>query len=49
MLKAGGSAADTAIAINVLLGFFEPNSSGIGGDAYAMIWDSKQAKVVGLS
>ena len=41
ILKAGGSAADAAIAINACLGFLEPTSSGIGGDAYAMIWDPK--------
>ncbi|HTJ62410.1 MAG TPA: gamma-glutamyltransferase family protein [Alphaproteobacteria bacterium] len=49
ILKKGGSAADAAIAANACLGFLEPTSSGIGGDCYAMIWDPKQAKVVGLA
>lgn len=49
ILKAGGSAVDAAIAINACLGFLEPTSSGIGGDAYAMIWDPAQKKVVGLA
>lgn len=49
ILKAGGSAVDAAIAINACLGFLEPTSSGIGGDAYAMIWDPRLGKVVGLA
>ena len=48
-LKKGGSAADAAIAANACLGFLEPVSSGLGGDCYAMIWDPKQSKVVGLA
>ena len=48
-LKKGGSAADAAIAANACLGFLEPTSSGLGGDCYAMVWDPRQAKVVGLA
>jgi gamma-glutamyltranspeptidase/glutathione hydrolase len=48
-LKRGGSAIDAAIAANACLGFLEPTSSGIGGDCYAMIWDPKRGKVVGLA
>ena len=49
ILKQGGSAIDAAIAINACLGLLEPTASGIGGDVYAMIWDPKQKKVVGLA
>jgi len=49
ILRRGGSAVDAAIAVNACLGLLEPTSSGIGGDAYAMIWDPKQARVVGLA
>ena len=49
MLRRGGSAIDAAVAANACLGFLEPTSSGLGGDCYAMVWDPKLAKVVGLA
>ena len=49
ILKRGGSAIDAAIAINACLGLLEPTASGIGGDVYAMIWDPKLKRVVGLA
>jgi gamma-glutamyltranspeptidase/glutathione hydrolase len=49
ILKKGGSAVDAAIAINAALGFLEPTANGIGGDLYAMLWDPKSAKVVGIA
>jgi len=49
ILRRGGSAVDAAIAINACLGLLEPTSCGIGGDGYAMIWDPKAGKVVGLA
>jgi gamma-glutamyltranspeptidase/glutathione hydrolase len=48
-LKKGGSAVDAAVAMNACLGFLEPTSSGLGGDCFAMIWDPKVQKVVGLA
>ncbi len=48
-LKRGGSAVDAAVAANACLGFLEPTSCGLGGDCYAMIWDPKLSKVVGLA
>lgn len=49
ILKRGGSAVDAAVAANACLGFLEPTSCGMGGDCYAMIWDPKLNKVVGLA
>ncbi len=49
MLKRGGSAADAAVAANACLGFLEPTSCGLGGDCFAMVWDPKLGKVVGLA
>ena len=49
ILKRGGSAVDAAVAINACLGFLEPTSSGLGGDCFAMVWDPKQNKLMGLA
>jgi gamma-glutamyltranspeptidase / glutathione hydrolase len=48
-LKRGGSAVDAAVAASACLGFLEPTGSGLGGDCYALLWDPKLAKLVGLA
>jgi gamma-glutamyltranspeptidase/glutathione hydrolase len=48
-LRRGGSAIDAAIAINAALGFLEPTANGIGGDAFCLMWDPAQGRVVGLN
>jgi gamma-glutamyltranspeptidase / glutathione hydrolase len=49
LLRAGGSAVDAAIGANAVLGFVEPVMCGIGGDAFAMVWDPKAGKLAGLN
>lgn len=41
ILKAGGSAADAAVAVQTVLNMVEPQSSGIGGGSFIVYWNNK--------
>lgn len=43
MLEAGGNAVDAMVAVQVMLGLVEPQSSGLGGGAFLMYWDKKHS------
>lgn len=45
ILKSGGTAADAAVAVQMVLGLVEPQSSGLGGGAFMLYYDAK-AKTV---
>ncbi|WKE63964.1 gamma-glutamyltransferase [Gallaecimonas kandeliae] len=41
ILKQGGSAVDAIIAAEMVLNLVEPQSSGVGGGAFMLVWDEK--------
>src|SRR4051812_47882252 len=45
ILAHGGSALDAAIAVQMVLGLVEPESSGIGGGAFLLHWSQREQKL----
>lgn len=48
-LRAGGSAVDAAVAANAMLAVVYCNACGLGGDAFALVWDPSEMRLHGFN
>jgi gamma-glutamyltranspeptidase / glutathione hydrolase len=49
ILEHGGNAVDAAVGANAALGVVEPMMNGVGGDLFAIVYEAKTGKVVGIN
>src|SRR5262249_18565862 len=45
VLKAGGTAADAAVAVNAVLAVTQPHMCGVGGDLFCLYYDAAERRV----
>jgi gamma-glutamyltranspeptidase / glutathione hydrolase len=48
-LRAGGTAVDAAVAANAMLAAVYCNACGLGGDAFALVWDPGESRLHGFN
>ena len=48
-LRAGGTAVDAAVAANAMLAVVYCNSCGLGGDAFALVWEPGEGRLYGFN
>ncbi|HEX5040530.1 MAG TPA: gamma-glutamyltransferase family protein [Candidatus Limnocylindria bacterium] len=48
-LRAGGTAADAAVAANAMLAVVYCNACGLGGDAFALVWEPADRRLYGYN
>jgi len=48
-LRAGGTAVDAAVTANAMLAVVYCNSCGLGGDAFALVWDPTERRLHGFN
>ncbi|WP_339278805.1 gamma-glutamyltransferase [Paenibacillus sp. FSL W8-1187] len=49
IVRRGGSAADAAVAISAALGVVYPHMTGVGGDAFFMLYDAASGEMAGYN
>lgn len=49
ILAHGGNAIDAAVATNAVMGVVAPMMNGIGGDLFAIVYDTKTGKLYGIN